>query len=79
MGYFEELSPRIQSYFASEKVLISKINNPFENNEKHKNLKTKEGEILKNSLYVSEPKMIYEKHPKVKSIDENNFKTLINP
>ena len=23
--------------------------------------------------------MIYEKHHKVKSIDENNFKTLINP
>ena len=43
MDDFEEINPRIQSFFASEKVLISKINNPFENLEKHKNLQTKEG------------------------------------
>ncbi len=79
MDLFEEISPRIQLFFASEKVLINKINNPFEDYEKHKNLQTKEGKILKNSFYVSEPKMIYEKHPKVKSIDQNHFKTLIYP
>jgi hypothetical protein len=46
MDFFEEISPRIQSFFASEKVLISKIDNPFENIEKHKKLQTKEGIIL---------------------------------
>jgi hypothetical protein len=33
---FEEISPRIQSFFSSEKIEIKKIDNPFENIDDHK-------------------------------------------